>query len=180
MRTKALALIPFIFLFGLINAQDEADEEKSINSNGVYFELGGNGGNHGFIGFLDLNISAMITINYERIIPININKNIAFRLGAGYMPNNWTNYAFPFEVSYLFGAKSHVFEMGLGASYLISIGGNSHESLVFFGRIGYRYRGKKGLLLRIGFTPAVDPEHFFFGGRFPKNPFAGISVGYSF
>ncbi len=186
MRRKALALIPFILWFGFINAQDEPDEEKYINRNGVYVEFGGNGGDHGFIGFLDMNIPAMITINYERIVPINKKKNVAFRLGAGYMPNNWTNYAFPFEVSYLFGAKSHVFEMGIGLSYLASFKNNSSsEALVLFGRIGYRYRGKKGLLLRAGFTPVVDFDRAFFDGRifdvsFANGLFAGISIGYSF
>jgi len=52
MRTKAFVLLQFVFLFGLINAQDVAVEEKSINRNGVYFELGGNGGNHGLLASL--------------------------------------------------------------------------------------------------------------------------------
>ncbi len=184
MKIKALTLILFILLVGLINAQDVADEENTIKKNGVYVELGGNGGKLMYIGFYnDLFIESMLTINYERIIPININRNVAFRLGVGYYPQNWKLYSFPTEVTYLFGAKSHLLEMGLGVSYLVMFSRNSNssrEAFVFFGRIGYRYRGKNGLLLRAGFTPAFDHDRVFFDMRFPIFPFAGISVGYSF
>lgn len=176
-------ILPMLIIIkiSIINAQTSS-LENNINTNSIYFEIGGNGGNLVFIDPLNLNISTMLTINYERKFLMLNNKYVAIRSGFGYIPQSWKNISIPIEISYFTGTKNHFFETGFGSTYLKEISSQnfSHSSFVFFGRIGYRLEIENGLLLRVGFTPVVDNDRVFFTNRFFINPFFGISIGYTF
>jgi hypothetical protein len=104
-------------------------------------------------------------------------------IGFGYLPtgSGHFSYSFPIEFKYLFGKFKHYVEVGLGVTYYTYYNTNDFSnSTLLFARVGYRYSSNSGLLIRIGFTPVIDPERNIFSNRFPINPFGGISFGYLF
>src|SRR3954471_23163374 len=68
--------------------------------NSVYAELGGNG----LVG----------SVNYERLIPVSDNLNVAARIGGFYLPDGKKNYGymFPAELSLVLGRNARKFEAG--------------------------------------------------------------------
>ncbi|MFY0626671.1 MAG: hypothetical protein JXR07_10260 [Reichenbachiella sp.] len=143
--------IIFILLFSLpfVTKGQESDTDP-LPHNSVYFEFLGNG--------------ILLSLNYERIIPIKKDFYFNPRLGIGYAPLLGTDYiSFPIELNFTYKKV----EVGYGIT-LIS---PDEEKMILF-RLGYRSINNKGNLFRIGFTPV------YFDGKF--TPFGGISFGGTF
>ena len=126
---------------------------KDIRKNSVYYEFLGNGL---FFG----------SVNYDRLIPITKKIAIGLRGGLGI----YEKVFFVGEFNVLTGTSNHFFECGVGTPF----------TDIFFTpmiRVGYRYQGPKGLLVRAAplyFRPVNDDEETF-------NIFwFGLSIGYSF
>ena len=125
---------------------------EGIPKNSVYGELGGN--------------ALFGSISYERILALNEKTAFAPRAGLGF----WEAPVVLIELDFLFGGK-HSFEAGPGFSVLPAA-----EASVFTFRAGYRFMGRKGLLIRLA-------PLFWMGisdGEAHPMAHAGLSVGYSF
>lgn len=164
------------FIPVLILGQESDSNINKGKHNSVYIELLGNG--------------IAPSINYERITA-NMKVNVGVRVGFGFSPENEYKalYTFPFEiVLVLFGSKKHHIEFGGGISYYLEVKKSEYyhddekhndDSILIFPRIGYRFTGNKGLLIRVGYSPVLELpalENF----EKPFSPWGGISIGYSF
>ena len=130
-------------IFGALIADSTLTETRK---NSVYYELLGNGL---WLG----------SLNYERIVPFGTNSGIALRAGL-----SWYENFFPLAgISMLHGNMKHSIEYGAGYTAF-------QEGNLVFLRLGYRYRGIGGLLIRAAPLYSVNQEFFWFG----------ISIGYSF
>lgn len=163
------------------------EEQNYIPSkNSVYAEFLGNGFAYSF--------------NYERLIYNDEKLAIATRIGIapGFVPM-FTGFGLPLEANITFlRHNGHMAEMGPGFTWFYgkSRYRNEKRELVNTGfynvcdvtiRIGYKYVGTKGLLLRAAFIPTfavVSPTEVRENNFFPMGkkftPWAGISVGYAF
>ena len=159
MDRKLPALLIAILISVSLSAQESKGQKKDtrtfldgIPKNSVYGELGGNG----LFG----------SINYERILALPDKVALAPRAGLGV----WAGLIPLIELDFLFGGK-HSFEIGPGYSVVFAADG----SVVTF-RAGYRYMGKKGLLIR------AAPMLWLGIDNGEAHPLAhlGLSVGYSF
>ncbi|RLD55559.1 MAG: hypothetical protein DRJ05_12770 [Bacteroidetes bacterium] len=171
-----IMLLLFVFIPVILSAQNNIKGIGSYKRNSVYMEFYGNSG----INF---------TLNYERLF-IGVNNNYAIRTGFGYSPGgNFYNISVPIEFVNVFGKKRHHIELGVGATYyshIVNSNGNSdgNKTIIFttilvIPRLGYRFTGKKGLLIRIGYTPVLQLPYLDDFDQ-PFQLFGGISVGYSF
>jgi hypothetical protein len=143
--------------------------------NSVYLEFYGNSG-------------LSFTLNYERLF-VGVNNIYAIRTGFGYFPGeDFYNISVPIEFVIVFGKKRHHIELGAGATYYANvvntkdgIEGNEEvfSSVLLIPRIGYRFTGKKGLLIRIGYTPVLQLPYLDDFDQ-PFQLFGGASIGYSF
>lgn len=167
---KKFLIVFFLSINTFVSAQYSIDLKPLKNS--VYIEIYGNSGHS-------------LSINFDRLI--NNKNTIGIRAGIGFYNSPISSrlysylryYSVPIEFYGLLLDGNHHIELGSGLSYLGSPG-SKMNFVVIFSRIGYRYTGKKGLLLRAGFTPVIDFSTNFFSNRFPLNPFGGISIGYRF
>lgn len=120
-----------------------------IQRNSVYYELAGNGFFSG-------------SVNYDRLFPISNKAGFILRGGIAY----YEGILLIGEVNLLAGSRKHYFELGFGTTFHID---RAFPIL----RTGYRYMGKKGLLIR------VAPLFILAGEDYPQFWF-GVTVGYSF
>lgn len=113
----------------------------------------------------------MISLNYERLLPIGDQTGLGFRIGAG-SAEALTGLL---EVNFLYGRNKHFLETGLG--YVNAFSYPDQWSTI---KLGYRYQGKKGFLLKIApmyiynFEVLNGNEDVFDGF------WAGACFGYSF
>ena len=170
MKTKTLFLLIVLSPLFLLSQNNDTLVNK-IKSNSVYFELLGNG--------------VVFSLNYEKIL-INKRNNLGIRFGFGFSPEDEIRdiFTIPIELIVIFGNKKHHLELGIGSSFYSVIIKPQNQrkymnySMMFFGRIGYRYTAIKGFLFRVGFTPVVEIPGLLFDKPFHLH--GGISIGYSF
>jgi hypothetical protein len=145
----------------MLHAQvKETNFSLKDRNNSVYFEALGNGG--------------LFSINYERTVLKKDNIRGFLRAGASEWHSEDTDkldVGVIGEAGVLIGGSHHFFDCGLG----ITLWTKDLERFVV-PRIGYRYTGKKGLLIRV--SPAmfiINSEPDSFGGYW-----IGIALGYGF
>jgi len=157
MKKHLLLTFFHLYIFSLAIAQSQNIDVDStfsnIQRNSFYVELGGNGG--------------VISINYERIVPMNNKFGLGFRIGAG-TADALTGLI---EVNFIFGKSKHYLETGIG--YANAINYPDQWSSV---RLGYRYQAKKGFLFRL--APMYIYNYERLKGNF--DVFGGIWLGASF
>jgi hypothetical protein len=145
---------------------DTADSSE-VKAKGYYLEVGGAG----------LAISA----NYDS----RFNKTRdgwGYRIGlGGFIAGGNNVVTVPFQINYLIGDHSSMFEVGAGTTFLSSRGDNKGKTWEFdkitgfiaTGSIGYRYQPEhKGINFRLVFVPILYDEGII--------PAGGISIGYTF
>ena len=117
-----------------------------IRKNSIYYEVLGNG-------------IASGSLNYDRNIPLSPKTGIILRAGLA-----WFDKFFPLgEVNLLLGNQRHHFEGGVG--YTAFPDGDG-----VFLRTGYRFHGRKGMLVRVAPMYCINRKFFWYG----------LSLGYSF
>ena len=155
MVRKLSVIILVNLLIVPVSGQEEEPKNTFINGipkNSVYAELGGNG--------------MFASLNYERILALSEKAALAPRVGFGF----W-EVPLPLLELTLLGGGKHAFETGPGITWMPGSG-----SFVVTARAGYRFMGKKGLLIRaapmlwLGINEGSTQPLFHFG----------ISAGYSF
>lgn len=138
---KSLSLVLFMILAFTSFAQEYSDEKKYDfpKRNSIYVQ----------------NFIIFPTLSYDRVIPIKNNFGVIPKVGFGYY-----DIIVPIIESSLFlGGKRHFGELGLGWW--------AFEGAVI--NANYRYMGKKGLLIKGGFSYIPGEEGF---------PL--LAIGYSF
>lgn len=171
-------LINFLF-FSLCCITLQAQESK-IRNKTIFVEAGGNGYN--------------VSLNYDMRFNKNSNSGLGFRVGTSAIIENYpiskdrlTRWTFPLEINYLLGKKLHFLDLGIGLTphYVKYEYGNplfiTSKDLIYLTvpSIGYRFQGKKGLMLKANYTPNfryVDlPDE-----KIHISQSIGLCVGYSF
>ena len=144
-------------------------QEKNINRNVIYYELGGTG-------------FGPVSVNYER--DFLLNEKVVFAPGAGISLTRYINEGgtyniqehqifFPIQVNFLFGKKNHRFEAGYGMPLAVKKDRFGIVGSVYVLRLGYRYQNRKsGFLFRASINPSVIV--------FTPTIMGGLSVGYVF
>lgn len=160
---KKNLLIIFFSLFGFSLAFGQSQNENSASTlstlqrNSVYVEL--------------LGIAGMISINYERLVPLSDKNGLGFRVGVG-SADAFTGLL---EINLIHGKSKHFFETGIG--YVDAV--DYPDQWVSI-KLGYRYQATKGFLFKIAPMYIYNFEkakgnHDVFSGIW-----AGASFGYSF
>lgn len=192
---KKIAFIFIAFLFSsLVYSQTNTDDSTLVTDlllrvekkNAVYAEFLGNG--------------FAYSLNYERQIYSDEKLAIGARIGIapGFIPM-FTGFGLPLEANVSFLRKNgHMAEAGPGFTWFYgkSKFRNENRELINSGyynvcditlRIGYKYVGTRGLLIRAAFiptfavvSPSVVRENNFFPMGKTFTPWGGISVGYVF
>lgn len=162
-------IISIVFLLhilenNMLNAQDtnlKEKETKSLRKNSIYFEILGN--------------AAVWSINYDRIIPINNELELFFRIGGNeYHGTDTTGLSFNFlgTAGILYGGPIHFLETSLGYTHFLN---DPDRLIVLTG--GYRLQGRKGLVIRATPMYIYNTEK---GDTFGNSLWFGLSFGYSF
>ncbi len=113
----------------------------------------------------------ILSLNYARLIPAG--DNLGITIGGGLY--HFDNTGIVVEASVLKGGVRHFFETGIMGFYFLSSSSEPEEDSANGGvsfRLGYRYQGPGGLLLR------AAPNFIFYGKDFFVFP--ALSIGYSF
>jgi hypothetical protein len=147
-------------------AQDTTDASE-IKAKGYYLEVGGPG----------LAISA----NYDSRFGKQ-RDGWGYRIGlGGFIAGGNNVVTVPFQINYLIGNHSSMFEAGAGTTFLSSRGDNKGKTWEFdkitgfiaTATFGYRYQPEgKGINFRIAFVPLLTDQGFI--------PAGGVSIGYNF
>lgn len=156
-------IIVFLFYFlltGLLFTQESKPTEsgmKDIRKNSFYTEIMGNAG--------------LISINYERLLPLGVKTGLGFRIGTG-TAEAWTGLV---EVNFIYGQDRNYLETGIG--YTDAFDYPDQWCSI---KLGYRYQGTRGFLFKIAPMYIYNFERLkgnfdVFGGIW-----AGASFGYSF
>jgi hypothetical protein len=174
---KAFCLFALIIPHFYAGAQSlEEDTVKRVakiiqdsKQRAVYLEIGGPG--------------LAATINYDTRFGSNSgNTGLGYRVGAGYYNTgaNWVATA-PFQVNYLYGGNVSFLEVGVGTTFVRSVGSTKGITFEFdnitgfiaTASIGYRYQQSNGgINFRIAFCPIYYDDGLTFDG--------GLSIGYTF
>lgn len=141
---------------------------STISNRSLFLEVGGPG--------------LAISLNYDKRFSDDKRNGWGFRIGTGYFGDGGnTVFTIPFQVNYLMGSGSNLFEVGAGTTFLNSTGDNTGKTFIFdrvtgfigTATIGYRYQPQTSSLnFRIGFVPIFSDEGI--------TPAGGISIGYTF
>ena len=166
LKTRLALFVVLLFTSALSFAQ----EAPTYRRNAVYVEAGGTG--------------VRGSVSYERLKRLKNGNYFAPSIGIALpFPEHSKNivsefYMIPLQFNWLLGRTTSKFELGVSvnpaySTYVTTFGetstpGRSFGALPSF-RLGYRYMGNKGLVVRAGFTPVVF-----------INPWVGASLGYSF
>lgn len=160
MKTIPASIILIFFSSFLIGQNPEKTPANQKRVNAVYVELLGNGG--------------LMSINYDRILYSNENSHIFARLGTSEWhaeDSNESNWSIIPEIGFLLGKNRHFLDVGFGLTYW-----TGNQDLYFYPRFGYRYIGKRGLVIRLAVLSfVINHEPDSFGGYWP-----GLAVGYGF
>lgn len=144
MKKTLLFLFIVFIIHSTMSAQDidkQTTLKSSLRKNSFYIE----------------NIVIFPTINYDRIFPLNNSMGLVLKVGIFYYAGIYLET----EASLLFGDMKHFFEIGGGWG--------AKDMFGLYGRMGYRYIGEKGLMLKGGIN-------------YVKNVpvFPSIGIGFSF
>lgn len=118
-----------------------------------------------------------ISVNYEKVYPLNEKTKLGFRVGLGsnYGDRSMTAIG---EGIFLYGKSKHFLEFGIGYQqpFYYYEEGPDPPSLAIM--LGYRYQGKNGFIFKIypEFLPAIFPDEDSWGHL----PFLGFALGYAF
>jgi hypothetical protein len=135
----------------------------------VYLEIGGPG--------------LAATINFDKRFGGGTRSDgLGYRIGAGYYNTgaNWVA-TVPFQVNYLYGNGVSFLELGVGTTFVRSVGstnGITYEfdnitGFIATSLIGYRYQqADGGINFRLSFCPIYYDDGLTFDG--------GLSIGYTF
>lgn len=132
-----LNLLVLSYIIGQGQTREIDSTFKNIRRNSVFVELGGLGG--------------IITLNYERYVPVGSKTGFGFRIGAGTAgsadtANTATTFTTVIETNFLYGKTYHFLETGIGfANALVK---DETEQWIIF-KLGYRYQAKKGFIFKI-------------------------------
>jgi hypothetical protein len=145
----------------------DTDDNTQVKAKGYYLEVGGPG----------LAISANYDARFNKT-----RDGWGYRIGlGGFVSGGNRVITVPFQVNFLIGEHSSMFEVGAGTTFLNSTGDNKGKTWEFdkitgfvaTASIGYRYQPEhKGINFRIAFVPILYDEGII--------PAGGISVGYTF
>jgi hypothetical protein len=169
MKTRSIIILILVSLFSnsFVNAQTIENKGNQNRAQNIFVELGGQG--------------ILFTANYDSRFS-NRRDGLGGRIGIGYIAEGGDNATtVPVALNYLLGKGKHFFEMGLGASLLVT--GGDDESFLFdknqsnvIGTMSFSYRLQpvdQGFSFRAGLTPIFNKDFFI-----PY--YAGLSLGYSF
>lgn len=161
-----------LLILGFVLGQEQQKQNdfsiKNLQRNSIYIELGGIGG--------------LVSLNYERLVPLKNKFGLGFRLGFGTAgsadsANSATAYTAIAEINFIYGNRKHFLEPGIGfANAFVK---NDTEQWITI-KLGYRYQAKKGFLFKIAPMyiynfERLDGDDDVFGGIW-----LGIALGYSF
>jgi len=149
-----LLLFFFAFILNLYCYGQESKNPNRFRNHSLYAEAGGNG--------------EFFSLNYEFRLSINKDAYQAVYLRTGYGVSK--DLVLPFELGFTMGKKS-MLDLALGTTYKQVKGEPS--ILMFPLRVGYRFLGNNGFLLRM--APMIVFDQYL-----GANLWLGLSVGYSF
>lgn len=161
-HSKICLLVLFVFSSALY-AQDTIPDETSTvypRKNSFYFEVLGN--------------AAVWSLNYDRILPIKNKFAMLLRVGGNeYHADDSDDLSFNIlgAAGILYGTKLHFFESNIGYTYFTA----SPDRLTVLSA-GYRFMGKKGLVIR------ASPMYIFNTEKvdsFGNGVWFGFSAGYA-
>lgn len=174
MRTLVFFIFSLLLSFSLLS-------QSLTTRNNIFLEVSGK--------------TALITVDYERLLRNNNNINFALRVGIAYLEENPFTYdntlIIPVSFSVLknitkafyFDAKLFAFNYfwnhksyGMGGSFLLS---NTNEyDFIIGGSIGFRIQPlKRGLFAQIHLNMRIPNSNISFE---PKNPWISFGAGYAF
>ncbi len=138
-----------LFLIVTLGVNDLHAQEVTPPKNAFYAELGGNG--------------LLFSANYD----YRAGEKFGFRGGLGYLGIGSTGVVtIPLGINVLLGKDGKYFEMGVGATAVIS-------DYDLYGTLSFSYRSQPlegGVMWKAGITPFFNREDFV--------PFLGVAVGY--
>ncbi len=164
MKNISIILVLGFFVGGPLKSQvpDPGKAEPfNIRKNSIYLEILGNG--------------ALYSFNYDRIIPLKQNLLLVLRVGGNeYHGMNSEKLSFNFigTGGILLGSRNHFFESSLGFTLF-----QREPDFLITLSSGYRYQGRKGLVIRLTPMYIINTET---GDVFGNSLWFGLSVGYSF
>jgi hypothetical protein len=159
-----LSLILAILLSLKTTAQNKSinsNEPDELRKNSFYLEILGNG--------------AVYSFNFDRLFPIKKPLALVIRVGGNEYHASDTeekSYNFLGSVGLISGKLRHFVEGGLGYTYF----SDSPDRLTIFS-LGYRFQGRKGLLIRATPMYINNSEK---GNTFGNGLWFGASIGFSF
>ena len=128
---KLSFLILFVIFFFISGAQNEVATNSikpALRKNSFYVET----------------LVILPVLSYDRFLPISEKTGLVLKVGV----SSYLDIFFITEASILFGDIKHFFELGIGW------GGKNMWGP--YGKLGYRYIGKKGLILKAGATTSKN------------------------
>jgi len=134
---------------------------ETIRKNSLYLEILGNG--------------AVYSFNYDRLFPIKKTMALVLRVGGNEYHGSQTDeksYNFLGSIGLISGKSRHFVEPGLGYTYF----SGSPDRLIILS-VGYRFQGRKGLLVRATPMYINNSEK---GDTFGNGLWFGTSIGFSF
>jgi hypothetical protein len=149
--------------------REQAQDEGELNSppQAIYLNIGG--------------ASPFVSFQYDRRLRA-VTNGFGYTIGAGYMKIlGVTVFSVPVAANYLFGQRTHFFEVAAGVTYVTASVDlianaevkNSGSAFLYTLNAGYRYHPTNGgYFFRVGVGP------LFFTGDFSILPYLG--VGYKF
>jgi len=127
--------------------------------------------------YLAHDIFLTISINYERLFPLNEKNSLGLRSGLGRDGGNKDNVAIV-EAIYLRGQSKNFLEFGVAYQQPNLFEKDSEDIPALAIIAGYRYQAPKGFLFKgyLEFLPDLWPAE----GSWGHLPFIGFAFGYSF
>lgn len=175
MKTKLISVI-ILFKIWVLEAQTELDSNFHRPTNNIYLNLLGD--------------ASIVSLNYEKLFPIDKGFIIAAKIGLGYNAADPICISFgnpcppppkfltiPIHITTNFGKKRSMFELGLGGTFF---NGNRNKNMKIYPTVGYRLQPLKSnkLNFRI-FSNFFNPIQLFNYDNILLSPI-GLSLGVSF
>jgi hypothetical protein len=165
MKILLISLLCLLVVCVSVEAQSTSLSTPGLEEhrkNSLFLEILGNG--------------AVYSFNYDRLIPIR-KKPLALvlRVGGNEYHGSKTeekSYNLLGSIGLISGISRHFFEPGLGYTYF----SGSPDRLIILS-VGYRFQGRKGLLVRATPMYRINSEK---GDTFGNGLWFGASIGFSF
>jgi len=164
MKVISVSFFCLLMFCAFTRAQDTGKSirnKETPRKNSLYLEILGNG--------------AVYSFNYDRLFPIKKPLALVIRVGGNEYHASDTeekSYNFLGSVGLISGKSRHFVEGGLGYTYF----SDSPDRLTIFS-LGYRFQGRKGLLVRATPMYINNSEK---GDTFGNGLWFGTSIGFSF